>query len=344
MAQNPTPASPSQPQQLPQSPQLATLLGSDAADKARASQLITALEQARGHRAIVYWMTPVARLAEGVIVSLYDQLRAIGKQPRLDLVLNTVGGAVEVPWPIVNLIREFCSSFSVLLPHRAHSAGTLLALGANEIVMTPLSILGPIDPSRTHHLLPTGKAEESSVEVSVQDMRHAMTFVKEAFGPGETYTPDAKARILTALFEKVHPLAIGAIEQSYALSKLIARRCLSTHMDEKKQAAEIARIADALCDEFKSHQYEINRREARQLGLKVVDAPADIENAMVELLKFYISRPVYPQSAAPPAVGSNITGVVAWLESTQLSMRVEADYVVVQGGQLKIAGDRWAQY
>jgi hypothetical protein len=333
MAQNP-----------PQQGQVATLLGTDAEDKARASDVIQALEKARGRRAIVYWMTPVARIAEAVVVSLYDQLRAFGKQAELDLVLNTVGGAVEAPWPIVNLIREFCERFSVILPHRAHSAGTLLCLGADEIVMSPLSILGPIDPSRTHHLLPSGKGEDASVEVSVQDMRHAMTFVKEAFGPGTTYTSDAQARILTALFEKVHPLAIGAIEQSYALSKLIARRCLSTHMDPKGQAEDIARIADALCDEFKSHQYEINRREAQQLGLKVTSASPDVEAAMLEVLKFYVSRPIYPLTQGPPADGSQITGVIAWLETRELYMRVVADYQVGQGGQLKALGDRWVKY
>jgi hypothetical protein len=210
--------------------------------------------------------------------------------------------------------------------------------------MTPLSILGPIDPSRTHSLLPAGKDADSTVEVSVQDMRHAMTFVKEAFGADSKYDSDAKARILTALFEKVHPLAIGAIEQSYALAKLIARRCLSTHMDEKQQSSEIARIADALCDEFKSHQYEINRGEAKKLGLKVTYAPDPVESALNELLKFYGSRPVYPTAPAPPAPGSQLTGVVAWLESTKMSMRVIADYSVGSGGELKPIADRWAVY
>lgn len=332
------------PAQPPQGSQLPTLLGTDAADRQRAAQLLTALEQSRGNRAIAYWLTPVARMSESVTIAIYDQLRALGKQPKIDVVLNTVGGAVEAPWPIVNLLREFCDELAVLVPHRAHSAGTLFCLGANEIVMTPLSILGPTDPSRTHHLLPTGKNPDSTVEVSVQDMRHAMSFVKEAFGPKTKYDADAMARILIALFDKVHPLAIGAIEQSYALAKLIARRCLSTHMDEKAQAKEIARIADALCDEYKSHQYEINRAEAKKLGLKVTYATAAVEGAMNELLKFYVSRPVTTPPSAPPAPGSQLTGVIAWLESTQMSMRVVADWTVDQAGQLKPIGDRWLTY
>ncbi len=59
-----------------------------------------------------------------------------------------------------------------------------------------------------------------------------MAFIRETAKPSDltTYTPEAMAQIVTALFDKIHPLAIGAIEQSYALAKLIGTRCLSTHM------------------------------------------------------------------------------------------------------------------
>ena len=60
-----------------------------------------------------------------------------------------------------------------------------------------------------------------------------MQFIREAAGTDKEmpYTPEAMAQIFTALFDKIHPLAIGAIEQSYALSKLIGMQCLGTHMD-----------------------------------------------------------------------------------------------------------------
>ncbi|MBU0734226.1 MAG: hypothetical protein KKG10_08760, partial [Proteobacteria bacterium] len=45
------------------------------------------------------------------------------------------------------MLREFCEKLAVLVPFRAHSAGTTLALGADEIVMGPLGELGPVDPS-----------------------------------------------------------------------------------------------------------------------------------------------------------------------------------------------------
>lgn len=125
-----------------------------ASEKQQLIPLIQALEQARGHRVIVYWLTDIAKVSEAVVPSLYDQLSAIEHQDTIDLLLFTRGGDTEAPWRIVTLMREFCDKFAVLVPYRAHSAGTLIAMGADEIVMTPMGVLSPIDPSRTHPLLP----------------------------------------------------------------------------------------------------------------------------------------------------------------------------------------------
>src|SRR5581483_4880496 len=155
-----------------------------------------------------YYTSDVARISEAAVIPLYDQLTAIGKTKKLDLFLYTRGGDTEVPWRMVSLIREFCDEFGVLVPHRASSSGTLLAMGADEIVMTPLSVLGPIDPSRTHPLLARSQGSAEAEPISVQDMRHAMQFIREAAGTEKEmpYTPEAMAQIFTALFDKLHPL------------------------------------------------------------------------------------------------------------------------------------------
>lgn len=66
-------------------------------------------------------------------LNLYEHLLKIGKTKKIDLVLYTRGGSIDAVWPMVNLIREFCDYFSVLVPFRAHSAGTLICLGARQM-------------------------------------------------------------------------------------------------------------------------------------------------------------------------------------------------------------------
>jgi hypothetical protein len=292
---------------------------------------------------IVYWLPDTAQMSDAVLLSLFDQLQLIGKQPALDLVLFTRGGATETPWRIVSLLREYCEKLSVLVPYRAHSSGTLLALGADEIVMTPLAELGPIDPSRTHALLPRREGANEAEPVSVQDMRHAMQFINDAAPQGNPYTPEAMAQIFTALFEKIHPLAIGAIEQSYALSKLIATNALGTHMDPVEQAGEISAIVDRLCDSFKSHAYQISRREAKSIGLAVVDATPNEEECLFELLSFYTGRTAVPSPL--PAVGQMFNVSIAWLDSAKLNVRAQAAYKRIDAVKNELVQDLgWQKY
>lgn len=65
----------------------------------------------------------------------------------LVLILNCPGGDGLAAERIVNLCRSYSpSGFSVVVPKMAKSAATMLCLGANEIIMSATSELGPIDP------------------------------------------------------------------------------------------------------------------------------------------------------------------------------------------------------
>ncbi len=239
------------------------------------------LEELRGHPVIAYVLTDAAQMADEQMMHLYLHLREIGRQDHLDLFLMSRGGATEVPWKIVSLYREFTKRFSILVPYRAHSSATLTSLGADEIVMTAMSELGPIDPSRRHPMLPKDETEDGKrtpLFISVQDLRHVLEFLKREMG--KDLTPDAAAVVYTALFDKVHPLAIGALEQSWALSIQVARQALETHMDPEVDKAKIDHIVDRLSDHYKSHLYQLNRREAAALGLPVKHASAEEEDAM----------------------------------------------------------------
>jgi ClpP class serine protease len=64
----------------------------------------------------------------------------------LDIVLHTPGGLVLAALQIARAIRSHKAKVTVLVPHYAMSGGTLIALAADEIVMSRHSVLGPIDP------------------------------------------------------------------------------------------------------------------------------------------------------------------------------------------------------
>lgn len=76
-------------------------------------------------------------------------LRAIRLTPAdqpIDLVLHTPGGLVLAAEQIAHALVEHRGKVTVFIPHYAMSGGTLLALTADDIVMDPNAVLGPVDP------------------------------------------------------------------------------------------------------------------------------------------------------------------------------------------------------
>lgn len=81
-------------------------------------------------------------------------IRAIhltGKDVPIDLVLHTPGGLVLASMQIARAIARHPGKVTVFVPHYAMSGGTLIALAADEIVMSEHAVLGPVDPQVGPH-------------------------------------------------------------------------------------------------------------------------------------------------------------------------------------------------
>src|SRR3954453_5668060 len=76
-------------------------------------------------------------------------IRAIemtGEKMPIDLVLHTPGGLVLAAEQIAAALAAHPGDVTVYVPHYAMSGGTLIALAADRIVMSPSAVLGPVDP------------------------------------------------------------------------------------------------------------------------------------------------------------------------------------------------------
>jgi hypothetical protein len=81
------------------------------------------------------------QIAQDCIDLFVDLLDKIGPTKRISLLLHTNGGQTAAAWRLINLIRTFCDELEVLIPLKALSAGTLISLGADKIVMTKQAAL-----------------------------------------------------------------------------------------------------------------------------------------------------------------------------------------------------------
>ena len=100
-----------------------------------------------------------------------DLLDHIGPTKKISLLLHTNGGQTLAAWRLVNLLRIYCDELEILIPMKALSAGTLIFIGADTLVMTKQAALGPIDPSVNNPLNPQvtmGNQPMGVVPVSVE--------------------------------------------------------------------------------------------------------------------------------------------------------------------------------
>jgi len=264
--------------------------------------IIKKIEEKRKSKVIVYFTGDrfpfPARIAEDAVRPLYDHLLALefsnSKIKRIDLFLYSRGGDVSVPWRIVSMIREFCEEFNVLVPYKALSAATLIALGADRIVMGRKAELGPIDPTLVRATL--GEGTVPPREIAVEDVNSFLSFIRERANINDQ---DALSTIVNSLVKEVGALTLGRVNRTHHHIRLIARKLLTTRK-EKIDEERITTIIETLTEKIYSHGHGIARREAKDIGLPVEYPDDELEKLMWELYLKYeeflkLKEPLHPE-------------------------------------------------
>ncbi|MDH7513506.1 MAG: hypothetical protein QHH14_11230 [Clostridiales bacterium] len=252
-------------------------------EKDRNSVLITYLTNTRPNLEILMAMDQIRVIFEHVI-NLIDSVR---QKPNIDLFINTHGGDGTVPWRLVTLLREYSSKFSVLIPYRCFSAGTLTALGADEIVMHQMGMLGPTDPTAANEFNPPDPAQpDRKLGINVEDVSAYLALIKEDAGIRHE---DELIQGFKILAEKVHPLALGNVKRLLAQSRMMAKKLLCLHMKGSDETHKINEIVDKLTSKLYFHGHPINRLEAKNdIGLETIIIPSEkLEKLMWELYLDY---------------------------------------------------------
>ncbi len=162
---------------------------------------------------------------------------------------------------------------------------SLLALGADEILMHPFAELGPIDPTVSNDFNPVEQGTGRRLGISVEDVSAYINFVKSSVGITHE---DELVKAVEILASKVHPLALGNVERFLSQSRMIAKKIRRTHMKDADDHT-IQEIVENMASKLYFHGHPINRHEAKEdLKLKVLtDIPPELEAAMWSLYADY---------------------------------------------------------
>lgn len=226
-----------------------------------------------------------AQIGDDAVRHFVQHLRELSPIQKLDLFIYSRGGATDVPWRLVSAIRNASESWSVIIPYRANSAATMIALGADEIVMGPQAELGPIDPSLTlrRHVPGDGEPTIADDNVSVEDVLAYVQFVQERVGLSDQA---ALAAGLGKLTDRLDAVALGSVHRTHSHIRDVARRIVLSR-SEPPTAQVVDNIVSTLAERVYAHGHAISRREAAELGLPVTEPSAELDAMVWQLLEAY---------------------------------------------------------
>ena len=237
-------------------------------------ELYKKIEEFRQKPLIVYATSirsgTTASIASDVIVEFIKHINLIPNEiEEIDLLIISNGGDPITAWRIMNILRERFKKISVLIPFVAYSAATLLALGADEIIMHPYSNLGPVDPQITAPRSTSGSS--NALHFGSEDIRNYIEFIEHDF---EITDSKYGVQALDNLLKEIGVLPIGIAKRSNQLLVTLGEKMLSMHMQDKQK---IYSIAKTLNSSYFHHGYAVSRKEAKELGLSIADSNEEIE-------------------------------------------------------------------
>jgi len=188
-------------------------------------------------------------------------LHNVPRNTSVDFLLHTGGGDIDAAEKIVNLLRTAVGTgrLRVIVPDFAKSAGTLIALAADKIVMSDSSELGPIDPQ---FLKKDGDGNARWLSV--------LSYLKAYENPCErlrTAPDDVPARIMIS---KLDPTTVVQFEAISKRARTLAEEHLSRWMFQQKKA-NYTKIAGDLMNTnlWPAHGQMISWEDAKQMELEV---------------------------------------------------------------------------
>ncbi len=226
-------------------------------------QLIREIEAMTGRTLLCYICGENAEIDRDDTIGIVEILHNVQPGSSIDLMLHTLGGDVDAAEKLINMVRAAVvqgASLRVIVPDSAKSAGTLMSLGANEIVMSDTSELGTIDPQLE---LKDGKGN---------NIVHSVLSYLDAY---ENAAADLRRDPGDPVFKVQMAHFDPTVKQTFEAVKLRARLLAENLL--KRVGLNYTAIVDALMDtkRFPSHSQMIGYEAARDMGLNISYLPSE---------------------------------------------------------------------
>jgi hypothetical protein len=228
----------------------------------------------------------------------------------LTLIMHTPGGITNSTETIVAYLRsKFPGDIEVIVPTYAMSAGTMISLCADRIIMGRQSQLGPIDPQ-----MPVGGRTVSAVAILDQFER----------AKKEISADRNMAHLWAPILPSLGPALLQEAQNAIDYSEKVVAGWLMQYMfrDQADAEAKSNSVASYFSrgSDKKSHGRRIDRDEARSQGVVVeeLEASQDLQDAV--LTAYHLMTILFEKSPAVKAIASERRKV--WLKNIAVQQPV----------------------
>lgn len=204
-------------------------------------------------------------IAPSVVDDIFDDLRTKYDEcdGRLGVLVDSAGGDIDAAYNLSMLFRKYGHKhLSFIVPRWAKSAATLLVLSGDEILMSPVAELGPLDPQiRVYNPL-EGRLEQ----FSPLHIENALDMIRHEFDEGNE-------KLARGLLERLQfPLTLGGFLKYHEIGEQYLIKLLQTRMFAgSKEERDAETIARRLTKGYANHGFCINVDEAKSMGLNAVE-------------------------------------------------------------------------
>jgi ATP-dependent protease ClpP protease subunit len=232
------------------------------ADRYRRQGLIKQIQINSGRRLICYVSGIATLIDRDDTIGFVDLLHNVPHDGNLDLLLHTGGGDIDAAEKLISMVRTIVGTgtLRVIVPDFAKSAGTLMALAADKIVMSDTSELGPIDPQIT---LNDGDGNR---------IRHSIQSYLDAYeAHAETLRKNPDDVVAHIMLSKLDPARLKLFEAARGRALKFAEEQLNLGMFRPPRTGNFTEIARKLMDtkQWLSHGQMISWQAASTMGLLV---------------------------------------------------------------------------
>jgi Serine dehydrogenase proteinase len=213
----------------------------------------------------------------------------------IDLILDTFGGSLDSAFKTILFLSRFTKRLRVFVPRRAKSAGTLIAIGANELYMSPFAELGPLDTQIRDPRNPTDRVSALDCYQSVDYVRtFGLNTLSKTFralaGEARALIPlsqlvstsaDFSIGSIAPILAQVNALDFGGWGRTLRIGEMYAQALLSRGEYDDPESRE---IAHQLVYGYTHHPFPIDVNEARRVGLRPFTMDEEQYNSALDIV------------------------------------------------------------